>query len=386
MMLSCKDSDVSDPFFIKKGEFSSVITETGELQAVNARVLFMPYIGWQYGGQFKITGLVNHGTLVKEGDSIAQFDFSSVKKSLLGEQIKLEVEKTKLNKLVIEQLSTLNTIESQIESLEAAFNLKKLQVEKFKFESEKKKKVKQKELDKAKILLEKTKNNYVTTKFIIENDLKIQKIKIKKIENNVSNARTAISKLTIRSPISGMMQVMENRRTNNMFQLGDEVQQGGPFTLIPDISKMRVKSTINEVDYGKVFLGQKVVVRLEAFPLKKFNGEILKIGKLSHKKDKNSLIKVFDIEILLKDSDPLLKPGMTVNCDISTYELKSTYFVDNECIYKDSLNYYIVINRGGKHVKCKVIIGPSNTKSTVISGDFKAGWKVVPRNEMQTKL
>ncbi|MFO7656178.1 MAG: efflux RND transporter periplasmic adaptor subunit [Bacteroidales bacterium] len=386
ILASCKPTEDSGDHVINKGDFSSVLIETGELQAVNARVIFMPFIGWQYGWQFKITGLVNHGTLVNEGDSIAQFDVSTVKKSFLNEQNKLEVENTILNKIIIEKQTALHAIESQIESLEAAYSLKKLQVEKFKFESEKKKIIKQKELEKAEIELDKVRNNLKLTKLVVENELKIQKIKIKQIENNVRNAQSALSQLTVRSPINGIMQVLENRRTKNIFLIGDEVQQGGPFTLIPDMTKMRVKSSVNEDDYNKVFLGQKVIVRLEAFPLKKFVGKVSRLGKLSHKKDNKSTVKVFDIEVLLDETDPVLKPGMTVHCDIYTSELKNTFFVDNQCIFKDSVSYYIIVDKKGKQEKCIVNPGASNSTYTVISGDIKEGWKIAQGKEIQKDI
>jgi hypothetical protein len=42
---------------IKKGDFIATINETGELEAVNSRIITVPFIGWKYGSQLKIIGL-----------------------------------------------------------------------------------------------------------------------------------------------------------------------------------------------------------------------------------------------------------------------------------------------------------------------------------------
>jgi HlyD family secretion protein len=381
-LAACNIPDSTNQYVIQKGDFQSVLTETGELQALNARVVTMPYIGWRYGWNFKVTGLVDHGALVEKGDSIAQFDGSTVQTRLLERQNKLEVEKVALNKLLVEQQIKLQNLKSRIAISEAAYHQKKLQVEKFKFESERSKIIKQKELEKAEIELRKSLDNYQRTISTNDNELKIQKIKIRQIEYDIVDAEAALSQLTVKSPINGMIQVLENRRSRNIFQLGDDISQGQPFISVPDMSKMKVKSVINENDYFKAFIGQKVVVRLDAFPLKQFHGEISDIGKLSRKKDEKSTVKVFDIVVLLDDSDPILKPGMTVSCDIYTSQLEDVYYVENECIFQDGVNNYILLDNGAGKDTCIVVMGPGNSKHTVISGDLEAGWKVVPRNNL----
>ncbi|NJK86351.1 MAG: hypothetical protein HC906_10665 [Bacteroidales bacterium] len=233
MVWSCHSSETEEKYTIKKGDFESGITETGELQALNARVISMPSIGWQYGWNYKITGLLNHGSEVNAGDSIAQFDGSNVKKELLQAQNRLEVESTNLNKLKVDKEMKLKNLETLIVTSEASYNLKKIQLEKFSFESEKKKAIKQKELEKAFIELEKAKRNYELNRIILEKDITIQEIRLKQIKLNIDNAQSALSQLTIVSPITGIMQILDNRRTNNMYQIGDEIHIGRLLLVFP---------------------------------------------------------------------------------------------------------------------------------------------------------
>ena len=179
------------------------------------------------------------------------------------------------------------------------------------------------------------------------------------------------------------MQRLKNRRTRQIVKVGDELHHGQKFACVPDLCEMKVNTTVNETDIGKIHLDQRVIVRLDAFPDKPFDGKIIEIGKVSYKKDEKSRTKVFDIVILLDKSNPILKPGMTVSCEIITSELDDVYYVENDCILKQDQKYYIFMNRNGKNEKCSVQIGPRNNQFTVIYGDFKAGQRILPLNQIK---
>jgi multidrug resistance efflux pump len=90
---------------------------------------------------------------------------------------------------------------------------------------------------------------------------------------------------------------------------------GYPLGNVPELKWMRVNTFINENDFRKLQVGQKVIVRLDALPEVKFNGSVAYIGKLCRQKEQNSRQKGFDVEVKMIDSDERLKPGMTVSCE-----------------------------------------------------------------------
>ena len=78
---------------------------------------------------------------------------------------------------------------------------------------------------------------------------------------------------------------------------------------------MKVQTSVNETDISKIYKGQKVNVRLDAFPRKVFKGSIISISNTVQNKERDSKIKVFFVEVLLDETDRILKPGMTVSCE-----------------------------------------------------------------------
>lgn len=91
-----------DTSTVMSGKFINSVTEPGELQAVKASFITMPQINWQYGYQFKIIGLVDHGALVHRGDSIIKLDASSVYKFILEMEDRLENELAAENKQAVQ--------------------------------------------------------------------------------------------------------------------------------------------------------------------------------------------------------------------------------------------------------------------------------------------
>ena len=81
IILSCRSQQNSQFRKIKQGKFEATITETGELQAVNSRVIVVPNLGWKYGRP-KIARLIEEGSVVKEGDFILEIDKSGILKFL----------------------------------------------------------------------------------------------------------------------------------------------------------------------------------------------------------------------------------------------------------------------------------------------------------------
>jgi HlyD family secretion protein len=189
---ACHNSSTQTELCIQKGNFKATLTETGELQAVNARSVLVPYVGWKYGWQYKITGLVEHGSHVVAGDSVAQLDPSNVMKFLLEKETLLETEKANLNKLLVEQENKQKELEASFKEVQADYNLKKLELQKFEYESTRKKEIKELEFQQAIINLDKVKRSIELEKSIRLNALKIQKIKVSQLENDIKEASKAL--------------------------------------------------------------------------------------------------------------------------------------------------------------------------------------------------
>ena len=376
LMFSCKDQPIK-VYKIEKGNFSQTIVETGELAAVDTRAFLMPRFS-RSSSQMKVIGLLDQGTEVKPGDSIIQLDPTDIKKMIIDLEGELETQEASYAKLLVNQSNSRSEMETNLKNEQATFDLKKLGMEFSRFESDRIRKVKELEFQQAKINHEKVLNRIKQNKIIAANDLKIEKIRVEQIRRELEEAYNAMPKLTIRTPIKGIFQIARNRSTGSMVKIGDQIYSNNNIGNVPDLTRMKVNTTVNETDFFKIKIGQKVNVRLDANPDVIFKGEVSDIGKLCHLLDYKSRQKVFDIEVSILKTDLRLKPGMTVSCEFICSDLKNQLFIPLNCVESTDAGNYIYLKKGNEFVRTEVLTGAVNNTHIVIKGDYQVGQEVVP--------
>jgi HlyD family secretion protein len=374
--ISCSKGKPGD-FTVMTGSFRQSVTEAGELEAIKASYIMMPRIAYQYGYQFKLIGLAENGKLVHKGDSIIKLDPSTVYKYIIEREDMLENELAAAKKQAVQGENNIQELNAQYRSELAAYDLKKLEVERSKFDTDVKKRIKELEFQQATIRLNKIKRNYELDNY----DFKIQRIRVIQRETELKSAKETLKQFLIRSPLDGTFQVSVNRNYSNPqnWRLGDSPYQGYIIASIPDITKMKAKTYINEAEFKKVKPGMKVIVRLDALPSVPFNGIITEISKICFTRDRE---KVFNVVVEIAESDMRLKPGMTVNCEYILYESDNDLFVPNNCLLKEKGQSYIFIKRGGSARKIEVQSEVSNSNYTIIKGEVKSGQKLVPFDDI----
>jgi HlyD family secretion protein len=90
----------------------------------------------------------------------------------------------------------------------------------------------------------------------------------------VQQAQANLDKTLIRSPIDGVV-------LKKMVVAGGAVtnQPPTPIAILGDLSKLRVRADVDELDIGKVHQAQKVEIRADAFPGLRVGGTVARINK-----------------------------------------------------------------------------------------------------------
>lgn len=142
---------------------------------------------------------------------------------------------------------------------------------------------------------------------------------VEQLQSALKEARTRLADTVIRAPMSGVV-------TQRYIESGELVtsgvatfSSGMPLVQIADLSRMRIKLQVNEVDIGKVRVGQKVEIRLDALRDEVFEGRVRKVAPASAVAQQGApggaVIK-FPVEVEIEKPDPRMKPGMSAKCRI----------------------------------------------------------------------
>ncbi len=363
-------------FRVQQGAFRATITETGELQAVNSSLVTMPSFDWDYG-EPKIAALGDEGKIVKKGDIVGQIDTSGVVRHLGQKKADLEIAKADLQKLNAQIDSKMKQLSAELESAEAALRTAAIDTQRVKFEASAIREISRLNFKIAEIAYQKARKKISNAQKVNEEEKQIQQEKIKQIISAIEKAKWTISNFTLRAPADGLIEHRKRGWRGEKVRVGDQLWMGEPIIGLPDLSSMKVLSSVNETDIDKIQINQQVSVRLDAFPKIAFAGNVIKVGKTCRKKDNESKIKLFDLEIMIKKPDAILRPGMTVSCEILIAELDQALYVDHACILQKENKYYVMIKNGGATRQVEIKLGPRNSKSVVITGKVKAGDRIL---------
>jgi HlyD family secretion protein len=133
-----------------------------------------------------------------------------------------------------------------------------------------------------------------------------------------SQARDALSKTTIISPIDGMVTVLNSK-------LGDRVVATNQFAgtdvmRVSDLTRMNAQVAVNENDVVTVKVGDKAEVTIDAYAERKFQGTVTEIANTGTTTGTGTQEEVtnFVVKVLVDAGDVLLRPGLSCTADIRT--------------------------------------------------------------------
>jgi len=134
----------------------------------------------------------------------------------------------------------------------------------------------------------------------------------------VDQAQESLGYTTIRSPIDGF--VTDLISETGEIVMGSLNYQASVIMVVSDLSEIEVEVEVDETDIAHVGLGQSVEIELDAMRDTTFAGRVTQIGNTAKVSSLGTQDQVtnFIVTILVTDSVPDIKPGMTATCDITT--------------------------------------------------------------------
>ncbi len=357
---------------VQRGKFEILVTVTGELQAEHSVKIMAPAELRSRNlrfSQIKIQDLIPEGTVVDSGDYVAMLDRSAADNSLKDMLDELEQYQANYTKTRLDTTMLLRGLRDDLINLKYAMEEAKITLDQSVYEPPATIRQAQINLDKAKRAYEQAKKNYVLKVQQAEADMSEAQFKLRKQQRKVQEMEKVISQFEIHAPAAGMVIYQkewggQKRKVGSMISPWDLV-----VATLPDMSSMLSRTYVNEIDISKVKKGQKVRIGVDAFPEKKYTGVVMDVANVGEQLP-NTDAKVFEVNIKLDGSDPILRPAMTTSNQIITASYDSVLFIPLEAVFvEDSIPY--VFTKSGK--KQGVLLGPENENDVVVERGLKEG-------------
>jgi HlyD family secretion protein len=257
------------------------------------------------------------GQSVKEGDTVMVIDHETLQLQLNQAQAGVEAARAQLNLLKNgARKEDINQAEEAVKQAQINFDLAKKDKERMNNLIEAKS-VSQNQYDNAAAKFDLTQAQLQSAK---ENLIKLKNFarpeEISQAEANLNKQiaasdllRKSIRDSYVQAPINGII-------VDKYFEKGETVTQMSSLFKISDLSTVDLKIYVSEEELGKVKLGQKADVSIDAYPDKTYKGKVIYISPEAEFTPKNIQTKdertklVFAVKIRINNPQYELKSGM----------------------------------------------------------------------------
>ncbi|MEE1145414.1 MAG: efflux RND transporter periplasmic adaptor subunit [Bacteroidaceae bacterium] len=373
LMMACasdKEESKIPEAKVQEGTFQVDLYEEGQIEAFSSININAPNISWRFGN-LKIAELVEDGTQVKAGDTVCVFDPSEVNKAILESEDRLIVSRAEMEKMMAQHQLDMENLQAEYRTSEITFEITRMQLESAAHESDIKRREIELNLEKAGIALERAKEQIENRRRIQQEEQKQMQLSIDEDEARLKEAHETLDKLSMVSPSDGIAIISHNWSTQNKYQIGGQMWPNNTLMQLPNLSKLKTKININEVDISYITRDLRVEVKPDAFSDSTFTGRVIHVANLAVNKDNNSNIKVFPVEILLDQANKNLLPGLTISCRVVIDEIEDVQYIPLEALHTEGNIIYVYRRKGGEYERVEVQTGLTNSDYVIITEGLK---------------
>lgn len=353
---------------VHRGTLVVTLTEAGVLRPAESTTYRSPL----EGRELEITDLAPEGTQIKEGDLLVRFDATGLKSELQRAIQATRQAEIDLQAAEVDRQEAALTLESVIEgegalAVEEARTVLRL--------AEAKTARLRDEYDNLKPLLDK---GYITRDELNQSasaleeaeaavqlarrkmDVLVQrtrpkeqqsaKLQLAHHETQVNNLRpklddarayvkaltAAVNDCALYARRPGLVVYEDNFSVvpRRRIRVGDRVTPSQGLITLPDLRRMVVASSVREADVHRVRPGQRVSIRVDAFPDLRLSGVVTTVGALARSSsDRAAEDKRFDLTVDVDATTADLRPEMNARVDILVAERPDVLMVPTNAVF-----------------------------------------------------
>jgi RND family efflux transporter MFP subunit len=363
---------------VERGTFVDAVQMRGEMKAARSVTIIAP----AEAGELRIVRLVRNGALVKRGDVLVEFDGSTVARTLDEKQSELRGLDAELEKTRSETRAAEGT--SATAYATAGYDVGRAELDYSARERISRAEGEQRglKLDDAKHTLREAEEKLASDR--VAGDAKLAGVSGRraKSEFDLNKAQGQLHALTIEAPSDGVVALQRNWRAGNWmnpqdFKEGDRVWPGAVIAELPDVSSLFATGRVDEIERGRLAVGQTATVRIEALPDRELRGRISSISALA-KADFTSWPppRTFEVSVALDERDERLRPGMTAAIRIATETLDEALLVPTQAVFSENGVDVVYVVSGGSIERRPVVIDRRSPERIALREGVREGERV----------
>lgn len=355
---------------VRRGEFAITVKARGEIRSTRSVVLSAPQVP-----NPRITKLAESGKMIKAGETVVEFDAAQLEQYYLNfvttvRTTDSEIVQQKASHKIVDEQDSMSLMTSQ-------YNVQRAELEASKAEILSEIEGAKNRIDVGISKGELGQVNATIKSHDVQQQADMERLSMKRDKNvrDTDRVKGYLSKMTIKAPTDGMVNILPNFRAQGSwgstpppFKEGDTAWTGAAIAEIPDLSEMRIELKLDEVDRGKIQIGQPVKVRVDAIPDREFTANLDWISPIASLQFRGfgSNEKTFPARATLKSTDPRLRPGMSASADVLIESAPNSLLIPLKASFTEKGKPAVWIAKGKGFEKRIIEVGKRNESDLVV--------------------
>ena len=362
-------------FAVKRGDVEATVTAT-TTGTVKARAISK--VSSQYPGKIERIHK-REGARVKKGEVILEVENKDAKAQLSLAEANLRAAEAELSQLLVSKSVVVSQASAMLNQAKAKMDNTVSNHERA-VSLFSKGMVPKQDMDNAKAALDVAQADYETAMAnelqgkMKDEEIQMARARVEQMKSNLDLAGIQLNRTYISAPFSGII-------TDLFVEEGELLSIGAPVCQLADESRMEVEAAIDEVDAGKVKLGQDVRLSFDAFKEGRFAGKVIEISPMvTTTKEQNRTV---DIKIGFGTGQNGIKVGMSTDVEVVTGKVKDALYIPTNAIIEKADGQSVFVAKSGVAIEKKIKTGLFNWDTTQIIEGLKEGDEVITSLEIK---
>ena len=352
----------------RRGDFLVIVRCRGELRARRSVQITTPV----NVPNLQILWLAPPGEPIKAGDAVVRFDPSSTNQQLQEKEAGLRQSQATLDQA--EAQARITAEQDKLDLASARYELERAKLEVSKAEIVSALQGEESKIDLG--LAEQKLRMQEATVRLHEASDKSKIGSMTRLRNQsqaeVNLAKRRLSQMELKAPIDGVVLYMMNYSQGwvnaKAFKVGDNAWPGSPLAEIPDLKTLEMEGKIEEIDRGRVAVGQAIRIKIDALPEKTLEGKLSSLSILTEQTNEWPPQKNFRAYAEVDESSQRLRPGMNGNLDIVVNRLPDAISIPTKALFtRNGKPIVYVLGKNG-YIPTEVELLARNPDEVAIKG------------------
>ena len=322
--------------------------------------------------ELRMVWLAPQGSRVKEGDPVVRFDPSSAKQEERLKEAALNQAQAAVDQAVAQAGITVEQDKLDLAGAE-------YQVERAKLEVSKQEIVSRLQAEDSKVDLGLAEKKRSMQQANVELNAIADSAKVAsltrardKAKDELELTRYRLSQMELRAPITGVLNFLPNYSQGWMnakpFKVGDQAWPGGVLAEIPDLQTLEMEGKVEEIDRGKISIGQVIAVRIDSLPELTIPAKLGQLSPMTVMAWEWPPTRTFRAFAKLQQVDARLRPGMNGQMDVVVKKIADAISVPSKAVFTHAGKPVVYIAANGAYKSTGVEILARNPDELALTG------------------